>query len=190
MTPAMPATTERIAARVPGSGAPVAAMTTSTSTRPVPSTRHNTTGTGTRLACRPPRKSAMPQQLEAARASRTATMRGHPATALRAPPRGGGVAAGPGGQCTRSACRGRTSPGGLLQRGEVQVPARGVLVDHAADVGRLDRGDLVPQEDDAGRLRGDHVVDLGPRLAAVGAGGDQRGLRHRVVDGGHVELRP
>ena len=49
MTPPIPATTERIAARAPGNGSPVAAMIASTATRPAPSTTHSTTATGTRL---------------------------------------------------------------------------------------------------------------------------------------------
>ena len=49
MTPPIPATTERIAAREPGNGSPVAAMIASTTTRPAPSTTHSTTATGTRL---------------------------------------------------------------------------------------------------------------------------------------------
>jgi hypothetical protein len=49
MTPPIPATSERIAARVPGNGSPVATMIASTPTRPAPSTTHKTTATGTRL---------------------------------------------------------------------------------------------------------------------------------------------
>src|SRR4051812_2085451 len=85
MTPPIPATTERIAAREPGKGSPVARMIVRTPTRPAPSTTHSTTATGTRLLWRPPRKSATPQQLEAARESRTGTMRGHPARTAPGP---------------------------------------------------------------------------------------------------------
>src|SRR3954468_8238942 len=104
---------------------------------------------------------------------------------------GGSSAVGPAARCGR---RGRQALVGwlrqaLLHRGEAEVVRREVVAPHGVHVLGVDQGRLVPDPGDRRRLLGDLVVDLRPRVVAGLADGLQRGLRHRAVDGGVVELR-
>src|SRR3954453_13483838 len=78
----------------------------------------------------------------------------------------------------------------LLHRGEAEVVRREVVAPHGIHVTGVDQGRLVPDPWDRRSLLGELVVDFRPRVVAALADGLERGLRHRAVDGGVVELRP
>src|SRR5215210_1267612 len=80
-----------------------------------------------------------------------------------------------------TARRGWPERAGLLHRGEGQVPPVVVRVARALDVLGLQDRRLVPQERDGGRLGGDLLVDVRPRLEALVAL-ERRGLVHGLVD--------